>query len=649
MGPSRGRRRQRDKPEIDLLTTAFNLPTRRTVERDERRGVQRVTTSHGSDHGEDDSSITSESSLSSEYEEESEHELEEQRQPSRRPSPPPRDSTSSRHTTLRRLRSAPESKEQDCLKLSSNTPRSAPKVPVTRRPRQRNERKISRGASPLKTTPKRPSIQSSATIPQHSAPHMPLGMNDAYLTASSSPGSIASPFTMATPAHPAPQLYHQPHFSFIQTPTPAQASQPVFPLASQQQATFTQTALHHSSLPQQPPSQMAGELPNREGSKTTAGELERIQHELDQKTAALGKCPGNGALKTEVKSLREQLNSTLNGVMGRPMVLKKPSAKINDPSEATQTAPVKTFPEAPETHNHPKTPPAQPNRGASSEAAQPSSKPSNQQRDKRPSHEPFHHVCFGCGSVRSRKYHEKHPLAPGKPIMPSLCEGCRERVHQKEVMEHHCRHVCFGCGIYRSKRFHERHPADPGDPLLPNYCSRCQIERHAAEETADCPTGQCSSTQTEKENHHGPESQRSPHREPNDEPLSPPPFSRGAFSMDSGFEANAWDWSKFRPTNEDNDRASGGGSSHQASPNWVDEDYMGSPTEPLTPGQSFEETWEDDVPSPPHNHPPRSAFSSFFNDAPKDYGAKMSQGPTGSHSAPVSPGGQTFPETARNH
>ncbi|KAI6783689.1 uncharacterized protein J7T54_001565 [Emericellopsis cladophorae] len=86
------------------------------------------------------------------------------------------------------------------------------------------------------------------------------------------------------------------------------------------------------------------------------------------------------------------------------------------------------------------------------------------------------HACAGCGCVRSRKYHEKHVIAPGKTKQPSLCENCRAKLHQTGLIGKLKRHVCFGCGIYRSRSFNEEHPARPEEKLLVNYCVRCENE-----------------------------------------------------------------------------------------------------------------------------------------------------------------------------
>jgi hypothetical protein len=319
-----------------------------------------------------------------------------------------------------------------------------------------------------------------AALPtQTTPPSMPLPMSGTRLPASGFLGPMATaqfPVSHVTSAI-APQFYPQPQFSFAQQGTTAGTMQsPHFPvpLAAQSQAPPVYAVPPHAGYPsQQFPGPVAAENTTtcgRSKASTTAHELQRIQKDLDQKTAALQDRPGDKTLEADVEALRERLNSTLNGLMERNLMSEKPP----------QTAAPQISADAPgKEHLSDTAFTLRANQQSSSKAVE---KTEEQARCPRPGK--THHTCFSCGILRSRAYHEKHPLAPGKPVVPSLCEGCREKVHEKEVMEHHAWHVCFGCGIYRSKSFHKRHPARPGDALLPNYCPRCLIERRAAEESA---------------------------------------------------------------------------------------------------------------------------------------------------------------------
>ncbi|KAG6019027.1 hypothetical protein E4U41_003438 [Claviceps citrina] len=85
-----------------------------------------------------------------------------------------------------------------------------------------------------------------------------------------------------------------------------------------------------------------------------------------------------------------------------------------------------------------------------------------------------HHLCSGCGDVRSRHFHGIHPVGMTHKPMLNYCSACRELRFNKNMMDSH--HFCFGCGKVRSKIFHDKYRAEPGGPLLPNYCGNCTNE-----------------------------------------------------------------------------------------------------------------------------------------------------------------------------
>ncbi|KAG6013937.1 hypothetical protein E4U54_006095 [Claviceps lovelessii] len=84
-----------------------------------------------------------------------------------------------------------------------------------------------------------------------------------------------------------------------------------------------------------------------------------------------------------------------------------------------------------------------------------------------------HHLCSGCGEVRSQEFHEKNPISATRSHKPILnyCSACREMRRNKNMMDRH--HFCFGCGKVRSKVFQEKYKIEPGASLLPNYCGIC--------------------------------------------------------------------------------------------------------------------------------------------------------------------------------
>ena len=48
---------------------------------------------------------------------------------------------------------------------------------------------------------------------------------------------------------------------------------------------------------------------------------------------------------------------------------------------------------------------------------------------------PAGHFCMSCGQIRSRGYHEHHPIRPGKKSLPNLCGKCRGRIYSASYKE----------------------------------------------------------------------------------------------------------------------------------------------------------------------------------------------------------------------
>ncbi|QPH00531.1 hypothetical protein C2857_004235 [Epichloe festucae Fl1] len=90
-----------------------------------------------------------------------------------------------------------------------------------------------------------------------------------------------------------------------------------------------------------------------------------------------------------------------------------------------------------------------------------------------------HHLCSGCGEVRSQQFHANHPIGIAHKHILNYCSACRDIRFKKDMMDRH--HFCFGCGRVRSKVFQEKYKAEPGEPLLPNYCGRCTNEVRSIE------------------------------------------------------------------------------------------------------------------------------------------------------------------------
>lgn len=85
-------------------------------------------------------------------------------------------------------------------------------------------------------------------------------------------------------------------------------------------------------------------------------------------------------------------------------------------------------------------------------------------------------VCYECGKVRSDKIQERHPLAGGQKMQPNWCGQCRisNELAGTPLDWHGQRHYCWGCGIVRSEKYHRENPIPEGDDSEPNYCKPCR-------------------------------------------------------------------------------------------------------------------------------------------------------------------------------
>lgn len=85
-------------------------------------------------------------------------------------------------------------------------------------------------------------------------------------------------------------------------------------------------------------------------------------------------------------------------------------------------------------------------------------------------------VCYKCGKVRSDSIQDRHPLRGGKKMQPNWCGKCRVNGELKgRPLDWNGQgHYCWGCGIVRSKKYHCENPVAEGEASTPNYCKRCR-------------------------------------------------------------------------------------------------------------------------------------------------------------------------------
>lgn len=85
-------------------------------------------------------------------------------------------------------------------------------------------------------------------------------------------------------------------------------------------------------------------------------------------------------------------------------------------------------------------------------------------------------ICYQCGRIRSDKIRERHPLAVDQKMQPNWCGRCRitHEYQGRPLSWHGQRHYCWGCGIVRSEKYHRENELKPGQSSGPNYCRPCR-------------------------------------------------------------------------------------------------------------------------------------------------------------------------------
>ncbi|POR31987.1 Uncharacterized protein TPAR_07810 [Tolypocladium paradoxum] len=522
------RERLAQEPEISLLSTAFNLPTPRDLDRDERRRAARdgrnapralevtrspgrriqiqleptsddgdatnysvtsveesdleqsiVSSADGDDDGDDDHEVDCSNDSNDDDDDEEEDEDSEATMvcTSAQSSGP---NGSGARTTESRIAAPPT----PCLKRSEGHDTQLPNAPRPSHRESRRLRKKSTASLRLSTVT---GGHGSATLP---APHS--------VSAAAQPVSVChscsafpelplqTAYSVQTPHYfyQHPQLARAPNQFPTSVPqyTPGYAAQPMF--ASE---------VHGSSYPNPsyatpaPPARVETRAPTRQFST----ELQQIQHSMDQARAKLSQNPGDSGLQQDMQVLQNQLNSTLNNATAQPGFGIPPA----------QSSPVTSAnkPQAPEheTKDRGKPPGAVPEQVTNAPPDQIHAEYSAilkeqpmprvcpvQLRNESPGRVIRHHLCSGCSDIRSAKFHSKHPIVPGHKPLLNYCSPCKEaKIESGIITEPH--HFCFGCGVVRSKAFQRRHAATMEEPLQPNYCGKCTREVRETESMVD--------------------------------------------------------------------------------------------------------------------------------------------------------------------
>lgn len=441
MGGSKKNRRKNptDDGGVDLLSLAFNLPTRRDIERADREATQARAHSQSIriqyDPGDDESSdCGSLSTLNSDASKPNVEEVDETPKAQRLFKPRPQHQSKAQKQIFQR--SSPKYKPKRTDNESIPTRRPSKRYSSKTRERSSSSPATLRASSPAS------SIPSSATFPCTSSNYSQKAV---HLATSDIPVRLIQS-SIGKEAHP--QQFCQPVFAF-----PAGSMYPPAQYYSAVAKTDpTSDVNQHVPFPLY--TLAPTNIPKSHQPSSVSQNLQRIQSKLDEVVVKLSKHPEDAALKSELSALQTELNTRLNALLGMA------PSKESDMSEVSEIHNSKTKSKKPTTE----------------------SQLVASQREMSPKRKMRHHLCTGCGIVRSSNYHTKHPIVPGGTPSMNYCEDCFEENVEDGALE---KHFCYGCGNVRSKEFQQNHPISDGDRPFPNYCSICVEEIRSAETIAD--------------------------------------------------------------------------------------------------------------------------------------------------------------------
>ncbi|QYS98818.1 hypothetical protein H0G86_005976 [Trichoderma simmonsii] len=449
MGGSKKNRRKNpaDDSGVDLLSLAFNLPTRRDFEPADRvadqNHVHKQSIRVQYDAGEDESSET-ESSTGSRAESKRSDVQDADETPKARKSSKPRQQQQQQQQQ-KQVKEKKNNRRAPSPKDDQKTPDRA-KVPLlARRLSKRDTSKPpkSRGrssSSPASTRASSPafSIPSSATFPRATSRHSQKAAN---LTASD---ASARPLQLHIGGGAQPQQFYQPMFAF---PTASVYPQTQYYSTVGNDSTFG--CNQFVPFPMSPlPSTNTTTSP--QPRNLISQQVQHIQSELDEVVMKLSQNPEDATLKGNLSALQTELNTRLNSLLGTERQKEPKASDASKPHDLTMMSSMSQL--------------------------------TTIQQERSPKRKIRHHLCTGCGKVRSSDYHNKRPVIPGHRPSKNYCEDCFEENVEKGILEHH---FCYGCGTVRSKDFHQNHPISKEDKPFPNYCSICVEEIRSAETVAD--------------------------------------------------------------------------------------------------------------------------------------------------------------------
>lgn len=457
--------------EIDLLSTAFGIPSRRDIERasqtsNTRRAAQYdFESDSGSDEtcdcvlvpGSDDDSVGSSVNVNT---------TKYKNRVVDRPATPGPSSASRKRQHAQSRSSSLKSQRSTLSKKIKGT---------SRRKIQANDDKGQPLKSSLKSNKKASrSVPVSSYAPTEVEPHrVPAAYSPQFGPPQASSNAYFPREFLAYGTNP--QIYHA---------MPEYAPQTPFPYGQHQTPTFVPPYAIPQVFHQQPnpPTTRKREI-NQESlhyqQVDNFQELQGLQTELDRLQREILVNPNDAQLRSDQQSTQNKLNDILNSIVAHKthdtnQALNPPEKRLDDISKSSEMNRDKENEPPVKERNRTE---AQPS--AVSQERRDSAVLVAQRRSKSPSCAIQHHLCSGCGGVRSQTFHKKHPMGAGhKPVL-NFCSSCRVERHERGIMDSY--HFCFGCGKVRSKAFQKKYKPKPGKPLLPNYCASCVVEVRAKE------------------------------------------------------------------------------------------------------------------------------------------------------------------------
>ena len=490
MGRSKKNRRPRypDGSEIDLLSTAFNLPTRWTIQRAERRAAERGRSQYESAEDEDSEQSESDEDLA-EGDKSDPSDVESVAASTTDDEEESDSSSHSRANSIPKHRSrGPSIQPRSILK----PPRDGPHKTAKKASKSSKAGSKAPSTGSKKLAKKRAGRGSAGSFISPSASFSGR-RSEPTSTPRKSQSRTSSTFSEATPSAPMviypqqPRSHYpvQPQFAYVPIRAPTAPQQyPVQSFVHQPIASYPQAvpSYYVPPFPTPPPQPPAPQHHAPHFSQPLQGilahELKRLQQEIARKNTELSKKPGDAALEVDLGNLQSQLNSTLDAATAQRQASSTAKDAVGDFSDKQKTN--EAIPVAGHASSVDQAEPT-PTRNARTDQSSRNARgrtvrgaKATGQRERSPQRTRRHHLCSGCGEVRSAEYHAKHPVAPVQKPALNYCRDCLEqKMKRGDTGEYH---FCFDCGKVRSKTFQQSHPIKRGKPFLPNYCGQCTTE-----------------------------------------------------------------------------------------------------------------------------------------------------------------------------